>query len=118
MATLAITGSEEKSLLPPWVLALAPLFGLPEGFCLWGSHRMGMLRKSDKELGFPGGNHDRAGQGRLCGLRLVTVSLWASKFPSVLGKGPGTCQEGYLNWQGVSILADLREEGAALPASP
>lgn len=77
-----------------------------------------MLRKSDKELGFPGANHARAGQGRLCGLRLVTVSLWASKFPSLLGKGPGTCQEGYLNWQGVSLLADLREVDTTLSASP
>ena len=79
---------------------------------------MGTLRKSDKELGLPGGNHGRAGQGRLCDLRLVTVSLWASKFPSVLGKGPGLCQKGYPNWQGVSLLANLREEGTALPASP
>lgn len=84
--------------------------------CLWGSHRMGMLRKSDKELGLPGGNHGRAGQGRLYDLRLVTVSLWASKFPSVLGKGPGPCQEGYLNCR---VFLSLQTSGKrTLPCLP
>lgn len=60
--------------------------GLGTGWACWE-----ML---DKELGLPGGGYAGLARAGLWDPRRVTGSLWASKFQSVLVRGPGPCHEG------------------------
>lgn len=95
--TLATMGSEEKS-LPSGVLCTGPWF--LEVAVSWASAQAVRVGKCQTgswgSLGVAMPGLARACQGRLCDPGLVTVSLWASKLLSVLGKGSRPCHGGCL----------------------